>query len=579
MTCPRTKIVATLGPATDRPGVLPSLVDAGVDVVRLNLSHGTFPELEQRLSSVRELPRPPAVMVDTRGPEVRISFPGEANLHPGQKITIPAGDFQPREAVTTLEEGDRLILGDGSPVLEVTGTECSGVHLRVLAGGRAGGAVRVTLPERAEEALNRGRSILTAADLHDLELIVPKGVDFIALSMVRNVGDIIELREFLEERGHTTSVVAKIETASAVDGIDSILKMSDAVMVARGDLGLRLPPYDVPIIQKQLIQRANLAGKPVITATQMLESMIERQSPTRAEASDVANAILDGTDAVMLSGETAVGSYPVETVAVMARIALRAEEELGGNRLASATGPTITDALGRSAHHIAISLNASTIITATVSGYTTRMVARFRPRAGIVAVTPSGRVARQLALVWGVVPLVSASASSTDAVLEGSVAAALESGLVNRGDLVVLTAGLPPGVSGTTNLIKVEVAAPVLARGTGMGQGVAIGAVVQAGQDPPQGPFILVARSTDASMVPLMRRAQGVVAAEGGFTSHAAIVGLELGLPTLIGAGDAPLSLASGQVVTVDAGRGLLYDGEVRIPGVGVSEGRELDCS
>lgn len=568
----RTRIVATLGPSTDQPGILVSMIDAGADVVRINLSHGVQAQHRDRIEKAGELGA--AVLLDTRGPEIRLDL-RDLNLESrGQVVAIPLDRFSPQDIIHALNPGEPLFLGDGQGRLQIERRKEDCLEVRVLEPGSWEGVVRITPSPRVERQVMRGLSALTAADRDDLSCLLPLGVDFVALSMVRGVEDVLELREFLESKGMEVQVIAKIETPSALDQLDSILAVSDGLMVARGDLGLRIPPEEVPHVQKRLISRANESGKPVITATQMLESMISSPSPTRAEASDVANAILDGTDAVMLSGESAVGLHPVEAVRIMSRIALRAEKELPERRMDLGSDITITDVLGQSASWAARSLNASAIVTATRSGYTARMVARSRPRIPIVASTPSSRVARQLSLTWGVAPLVVEAQGTTDEILEAAINAALREGLVEPGGLVVFTAGLPPGVSGTTNFMKVDVASPILTRGKGIGIGVSTGKAVLPGEDPPDGePYIVVCASSTPEMIPLIRNSRGLIAEEGGLTSNAALVGLNFQIPTIVGARGCTEAVVQGQTLTMDAGRGLVYSGQVRLPGLPKEEG------
>ena len=580
MNRPRTRIVATLGPSTDDGDVFVRIVEAGVDVARLNLSHGTRPEHVARIERARAMENGPAVMLDTRGPETRVDLEGYGLMERGQALDLPFGRFNPSSLPRALMPGDVLYLGDGQLDLQVEEIEEDRLRAIAKTGGRLAGSMRVTPPPRVEAEISRDQSALTEKDRDDLSHLLPLGVEFVALSMVRSVEDVLEIRSFMEERDLDAQVIVKIETPAAVEAIETILAVSDGLMVARGDLGLRLPVEEVPHLQKKLIRIANRVGKPVITATQMLESMVSSPAPTRAEASDVANAILDGTDAVMLSAESAVGSYPLEAVRTMAKIALRAEVDLPERSLEWGSGSTITDVLGQSACQAARFLGASAIISATRSGYTARMVARARPRVPIVAVTPSTEVARRLSLTWGVVPLVVTSHSTTDEVLTEAISAALDTGTVSPGDLVVLTAGLPPGVPGTTNILKVDVAAEVLARGVGIGEGIvaARAFVPEEGASPPSEEYVVVVDASTPDMVPLVSGASGLIAQQGGLTSHAAILGLHLGLPTIVGATGVLDRVKPGQVVTMDSYRGLVFGGRVQIPGDPDGRGRGTGC-
>lgn len=478
----RTKIVCTLGPASREPRLIRELIAAGMDVARLNLSHsrrgGFLPLLEAVRAAELEAGRHVAVMLDTRGPEVRTgpvgAGPGGADpggaggrvtLREGALLTLtpePVAGDERRLHVTyprlaeVVAPGTVILLDDGNVTLEVTRAGGGDVHCRVRRGGTIIGGRKVSLP-----GIDLDLAPLTVDDVADIIAGARAGADFIALSFASGAADVMAARGILNEAGAATGVVAKLESRRGVENLDDILRASDAVMVARGDLGVEYPVEDVPLIQKRVIEQCNRAGRPVITATQMLESMVEHNRPTRAEASDVANAILDGSDAVMLSEETAIGRYPVEAVQVMARIAERAEAALDHEAIMAARARTargtVTDAISYATCAAAAALGATAIITATRSGYTARMVSRFRPVAPIIAATTDVAVARQLTLAWGVRPLVAAPAPDTDATIEGAVAAALAAGVVAPGDLVAITAGVPVGVSGTTNLLKVQV--------------------------------------------------------------------------------------------------------------------------
>jgi len=582
--------------------VLQGLIAAGMDVARLNLSHGTRSDHERRLEAVgraaREAGRLVAVMIDTRGPEIRTGdLAAAVVLETGGRVALTAADAPVDTVVDTLQgtpagEGavgsarrigvsyaglagdvkaaDPLILDDGAIFLEVEAADPErGVVLcRVVHGGTLGSRRKVTLP-----GVDVDLEALTPDDREDVAWACGRDVDFVAQSFVRRAGDVLVLRQILEDCGSSAQIVAKIETRSGYDNLEEILQVADALMVARGDLGVELAPEEVPLAQKRMISRCNRLGRPVITATQMLESMIERPRPTRAEASDVANAILDGTDAVMLSGETAAGRHPVEAVRQIVRIASRAEDGLDYDavleRMRALSGRSITDAIGYATSSVAHGLKASAILTPTQSGHTARVVARCRPRARIVAVTPVAAVAAQLQLVWGVRPLVGAAAGGDEETVEAAVKASLEAGEVSEGDLIVITAGVPAGVPGTTNMLKVHIVGDVLVRGTGIGRRPVTARVRvvdhhREAEDLRKGE-VLVARATDRDMMPAIGRAAGMVVEEGGLTSHAAVVGLSLGIPVIVGAGGATGVLQDGQLVTIDPTRGLVYAGEARV--------------
>lgn len=473
----RTRIVATLGPASDSDAVVRAMIRAGVDVVRLNFSHGDHAMHAARVERVRRLAAEEdaivAILGDLQGPKLRVGkIPnGSLTLTPGMTLTltpsVPAAaasasarvsvDFP--ELAGAVRPGDRVLLDDGRIELRVLSIQGSDIVTRVETGGELLSHKGMNLPGVALDV-----TPLTDKDRTDLVFAVEQGVDYIALSFVRRAEDVSELKRLLAARSAPIPVIAKIERPEALDGIDAILEASDGVMVARGDLGVEIPAEQVPIHQKRIIRKANAAGKPVITATQMLESMIENPRPTRAEASDVANAILDGTDAVMLSGETAIGRYPVLAVEMMTRIAREVEEGLQPEApprqplpLQSRNGaPSITDAIGTVTCEMAEQLGARVILTATSSGYTARMIARHRPQTPIFAVTWNAETQRRLALVWGAQSEIIPPATSIETMIGASIEAARARGIVRNGDCVVITAGVPVGAPGRTNMVQVR---------------------------------------------------------------------------------------------------------------------------
>lgn len=597
----RTKIVATLGPAST-PEVLRQMVRAGLDVARLNMSHGRLKEHQDRLEALRRICREEkatvGVLVDLRGPEVRVGpLPGgSVALQEGARFVLSAvpgdtpaddagavpGDAEvlPGDAgrvavnypglVQDVSPGQLLLLDDGNIALVVEEVAGHEVRCRVERGGVLVQGKKVVAPGAL---LNL--PAVSDADREAIAWGVRQEVDFFACSFVRRAADVVEVRRVVEELGGDQEIVAKIETRQALEDLEAILKVSDGLMVARGDLGVEMPAEEVPLVQKNLIARCNLLGKPVITATQMLESMVERPVPTRAEASDVANAILDGTDAVMLSAETATGKHPVEAVTFMARIAARTEEALPYDRiLASREGSplgAVTDAISHASCRAARDLGAAAIITPTQSGYTARMVAKYRPTCPVLALTPHERVRRRLTLVWGVQPLPASQTTDPEEMFSEAIATCLAAGFISQGDLVVITAGIPVGVPGTTNLLRVHTVGEILLQGRGVGFRAASGRVC-AGRSLEQvhARFrpgdVLVVPATDAGYVPLLRQASALVVEEGGLSSHAAICALEMDLPTVVGAEDATRKLETGTVVTVDARRGLVYRGRARVP-------------
>src|SRR3954467_14047918 len=463
----RTKIVATLGPSSDTPEMLRALVAAGMDAARLNLSHGTHEEHAERFRRIRQVAddagRPVAIIADLQGPKIRVGdLPEPVVLRKGEEITVCAeekcreNDLPVAPAVVgeVLKPGHDVLIDDGLVRLRVDEVEDGRVRCEVIVGGSVSSHKGVNLP-----GVPLPIPSLTRKDTLDLEFAMQLGVDYVALSFVRSPADVRDLRALIEQAGSHAHVIAKIEKSEAVDVLDDVLAETDAVMVARGDLGVEIGPALVPLIQKRIIQKALERGKPVITATQMLESMISSPEPTRAEASDVANAVLDGTSAVMLSGETAVGEYPIEAVAYMDRIARAVEPSLGYRHEIPEAGqnPTIGGAMSNAACDVAEALRAAAILVPTFSGATASAVARLRPRRPIVALTHVNWAQRQMALEWGVTPLLISETSDVEELWRLAVEAARDAGIVESGDGVVITAGTAVNIPGTTNVIKVDV--------------------------------------------------------------------------------------------------------------------------
>ena len=464
----RTKLVCTIGPACDSEEMLSKLIDAGLNVARINFSHGDSDyhrTLIRRIQKLRQtMGRPVAILQDLQGPKIRVGkiATGRVLLERGATFVLtssPVPGDAARASVSLknfheqVGEGDRVLLADGTIELLVERIDPPDVYCRVIVEGILSSHKGVNTPGAATEMES-----LTGKDRHDLQVGLEEGVDAVALSFVRSERDIEVLRQALRDAGADVRIIAKIEKPQAVDNIDAILDVADGVMIARGDLGLEIDLARVPLVQKMVIRKANARGKPDITATQMLVRMVDNPRPTRAEAADVANAILDGTDAVMLSEETAAGNYPLESVQMMDRIAREVEASVDETKFRwdFEGPPSVNEAIGRSGYNIARGVGAAAIITPTFSGSTARLVARFRPRQPIIATTPNKRTAYFLSFCWGVVPLSIASAETTDDQLDFSVDAALSAGLVKHGDLVVLTGGTPLHIPGTTNFIKVE---------------------------------------------------------------------------------------------------------------------------
>jgi pyruvate kinase len=416
---------------------------------------------------------------------------------------------------------------------------------------------------------------VTEKDIEDIKFGIENDIDFVAASFIRKAEDVLEIRRILEENdGEHIDIISKIENQEGVDNIDEIIEASDGIMVARGDLGVEIETEEIPLIQKKIIKKCNIAGKPVITATQMLDSMMRNPRPTRAEVTDVANAILDGTDSIMLSGETAAGKYPIESVKTMHDIATRTEtssEYLEILKFKSIDKDiSTTNAISKATCTTAEDLKASAIITATSSGYTSKAISKFRPKAPIIAATTTERVMRKLSLVWGVYPVLSLKSDDTDEVIDRSIHSAMKKGYIKEGDLIVITAGIPVGVSGTTNLIKVHTVGKVLVKGTGIGKQSVTGKIcIGSNREELQNKFkegdILVSKFTDKDMVDFMKKASAIIVEQGGLTSHAAIVGLSLEKATIVGAIEATKILKDGDIVTVDTVTGLVYKGEARV--------------
>ena len=583
----KTKIVCTIGPASQSPEMVEKLIEAGMNVARLNFSHGTHEDYAVKIATIRDtaakLNKPVGILLDTKGPEIRTHDMenGELHLVTGQVIDISMKQVLGNEKMFSvtyeqlIEDVDRdniILLDDGL------------IELRVLAKDVEKGIIH-TIVENAGVLKNKkgvnvpGVSIklpgITEKDAQDILFGIEQGVDFIAASFVRTAKDVLEIRELLEQNGGShIQIIPKIENQEGVDNIDAIIEVSDGLMVARGDLGVEIPAEEVPLVQKSLIKKCNQVGKPVITATQMLDSMQRNPRPTRAEASDVANAIMDGTDAIMLSGETAAGLYPIESVRTMDKIATRTEASLNYRAIVSARSrekeANMTEAISQAVAYTSINLNVKAVLAPTESGNTAKMIAKYRPGVPIIAVTGSEKTAQILTLVWGVNPIVTQRVKTTDEILELAVDASLKHGHVDHGDVVVITAGVPVGEAGTTNLMKVHVIGDLLAKGQGIGKQSVVGKAVIA-QNASEAleletdGHILVTLGTDRDMMPAIENCIGIIAEEGGLTSHAAVVGLSLGIPVIVGVKEATKIISSGQEITMDAETGVIYKGHASV--------------
>lgn len=580
----RTKIVCTIGPASESIDVLTELINNGMNVARLNFSHGTHQEHAQRIKNIRlaadSLGANIAILLDTRGPEIRtgqlqadkimlsqgelITLTTEQIIGDAQKISVTYADFS-----TDVQVGNAILIADGNIELKVTSIKDKEVFCQVVNGGELGSQKNLHVP-----GITINLPAVSEKDCADIKFAIENGLDFIAASFVRKATDIIDIRRILEEQGSQISLIAKIESHEGVKNIDEILKVANGIMVARGDLGVDIPTEEVPLVQKMIIEKCNRAGRPVITATQMLESMIQNPRPTRAEATDIANSIFDGTDAIMLSGETAAGKYPVEAVKMMAKIATRTEKALHYKEILGKKdilpAKTVTDAISHAVCTTALDLGARAIITSTSSGHTARMVSKYRPEARVIAVTTKIEVVRKLAIVWGVKPLLVKETRGTDEMIEEAIKVSLDAKYIKNGDLVVVTAGIPVGVAGTTNLLKVHTVGDIWARGQGIGNQATNGTVriVKSPKEAMENiklGDILVTAGTDKEFMPAMEKAAAIITEAGGLTSHAAIVALHLGIPAIVGVDGATSILQDGMTVTIDGARGLIYKGVTKV--------------
>lgn len=582
----KTKIVCTIGPASESKEKLRELFLNGLNVCRLNFSHGTHEEHKKRIENIKEvreeLDLPIGIMLDTKGPEIRLGdFKVEAiEIKEGDIFTFTTREILGDKDIVSIkyeglpndvEKDSRILVDDGLvefKVLEIidgTDIKCVALNNGELKNHKGVNVpnVKINLPA------------ITEKDKSDILFGIENDVDFIAASFVRKAADVLDIRKILEENnGEYIEIISKIENQEGVDNIDEILSVSDGIMVARGDLGVEIQTEEIPLVQKELIKKSNMAGKPVITATQMLDSMIRNPRPTRAEVTDVANAIIDGSSAIMLSGETAAGKYPVEAVKTMYNIATRTEMSLDYTEIINSNFAlnevSTTNAIGKATCNTAMDLGVRAIITATSSGYTSKAISKFKPKTPIIAATTTERVMRRLSLVWGVYPVLSPYSNSTDDVIELSIDSAVKKGYADEGDLVIITAGIPVGTSGSTNLIKVHTIGKVLVRGMGIGKETTLGKVCIANSSEElEGKFtdgdIIVSKDTYKDMVKFIERSGGIITEQGGLTSHGAIVGLNLGKPTIVGASEATTLLKDGEVITLDSTTGLVYKGEAKV--------------
>jgi pyruvate kinase len=573
----KTKIIATLGPSSSSTEQVLNLIISGVDIFRINLSHGDHDSQAALIGTVRKARQlagcEPAILLDTRGPEIRTSSieGGYLTLRQGQTFfltTETVAATSERISVNyygiadDVDMGDTILLDDGKLALRVLSLHGNDIRTEVIVGGRLGEHKRVSLP-----GVQVNLPPLMDKDIADIRFGIEMGVDFIAASFIRKADDILEVRRVVEEFGGSQQIISKIENQEALDNLDEILDLSDGLMVARGDLGVELPPEKVPVIQKEIIQMANRQGKPVITATQMLESMITSPRPTRAEASDVTNAIFDGTDAVMLSGETAVGKYPLEAVRFLVKNAEISEAVLPYDKLLSAgarySTQTVSNSICYAACAIAGDLKAHAILVATESGQTARMVARHRPEPLIIATSPEASVRRQMRMLWGVIPLEVHDEDSVNKLFDKAIARSLENDLMKHGDTIVIVAGIPFKVSGSTNMLKIHEVGAINLHGQGIGKEKITAEITVVDEYTSLDEFkdgsILVTYDTDNSMLEGLSGVAGIITEQPGLTSHAAIIGREKALPVIVGVKDATRKLISGQVVIMDCQHGQIY--------------------
>jgi pyruvate kinase len=576
----KTKIICTLGPATDEGDVLHQLFINGMNVARLNFSHGTHEEHLRRVEHFKklrdDLGLPVGLMLDTRGPEIRIKqfVNNEVELAPGSMFTFTVNDVPGTEKIVTVayggfpgivHKGDALLLDDGLIAMRVIGTTNTEVTCEVLNGGILSNNKKINIPGAANNL-----PFITDKDRDDILFGIQNDFDFIAASFVRNSNDIKDLREELRKhRGEWIKIISKIEIREGVQNIDDIIRVSDGIMVARGDMGVEIPFEELPAIQKKIIRKCYSAGKPVITATQMLDSMIRNPRPTRAEITDVANAIYDGTSAIMLSGETSIGKYPVESLLTMSKIAVETERDIDYvkrfNEIHINVSRNVTNAVCRAACETAHILNASVIVTVTKSGHTANMVSKYRPACTILAYTASRKVFNQMSLSWGVLPDLAEKKRSTDEIFLQAVSKASASKLVKNGDLIVITGGMIADVSGTTNMIKVHIVGDILLEGRGVTKMNGSGSVCVINEDVDVQNFnageVLVIKKTTDEVLEVLKNAAAIVTEEDGGDSESVIVGKALGIPVVSNAPAATEILKSGTVVTVDGSTGRIYSG------------------
>lgn len=579
----RTKIVCTLGPATNDVEIMKKLIENGLDAARINFSHGTYESHAETIAKLKqareELNAPIPLILDTKGPEIRIKTfkEGKVRLEEDAQFTLTTREVEGDETIVSvtyadlpkdLQKGSRVLIDDGLIELRVDSIEDTDVHCTVINGGNVSSRKGVNLP-----GVKVNLPSLMEKDISDLKFGVENGFDIVAASFIRSAADVVNIRRVLEENGgENIHIISKIENQEGVENIDSILEVSDGIMVARGDLGVEIPPEEVPLVQKRLIAKANMRGKPVITATQMLESMVHSPRPTRAEANDVANAIFDGSDAIMLSGETAAGAYPLEAVETMARIAKKTESSIDyGSKMVGITEPArvnITNAISRAACNAAAELNTAAISTITRSGFTARMISKHRPVCPLLASTSDEREWRQMNLIWGCKPLLYHGELPKGGVFDTALKIAVSSGMLKNGDTVVSALGMPLGFSGATNTLRVDIVGDVLCKGKGVGTKKVSGtARVITTRDGVERTFhkgdILVTTATDSSFMPYIQKAAAIVVGpmDQNVDCHAEIAGSALDIPVIVCNAKVVDFIPAHSLITVDAEKGFVYKG------------------
>ena len=573
----KTKIICTLGPSTDKGDVLRDLIANGMNVARFNFSHGSYEEHGGRLAKLKalreELGKPVAALLDTKGPEIRLKEfkNGVEMLEAGQTFTLTTREVEGTKEICSItykdlpqdvHEGGTIMLDDGLIKLAIKSVTDTDIVCEVLNSGKIKTKKGVNVP-----GVHLSMPYLSQRDRDDIIFGVQQGFDFIAASFVRTAQDVYDIRNLLNEYDSNIRIIAKIENREGVNNIDSILSAADAVMVARGDLGVEIDFTELPGIQKNIIDRSFSFGKPIVTATQMLDSMMVNPRPTRAEISDVANAIYDGTSAIMLSGETAAGDYPVEALKTMSAIAERTEnEEHYRAQRHAEIQISVSDATAHAACLTAKDVNAAAIVTVSESGNTARLLSKYRPKQPIIACVMDEQVQRQLSLSWGITSLLMGPAHSTDELIEMSTALAEKNGYLHNGELAVVTAGVPVGVSGTTNMIKIHMVGNCLATGVGVGRGktdlvsasgkACVCRTLEEVKAKFRPGMVLVVPSTTNEMLGYVRDAAALVVEEPGLNSHAAIVGNSLLKPTIVGAAGACSHIRDGLDIAVDCAHG-----------------------